>query len=490
MRSIILKNNWLTNTSVRTVEGSLLLLRTKVTSTLTLKQTSNVRNYAKGTVLPNIRRKEIAHQKPIPPTMEKSSDDLNEFGMSISKWKIKSVVENNAQDVKEVINKAPTISQNRRRRRLNSETTGSDFSTYDTESHQKLSDPYYFYNNPRRIPEQDESLARLNVDSTHVATTIDLSAALTKVFNPSSRHPSIRYIFGKEKVTIELPPKMKIKRQDITLSGDDEMDESTMERTATNDSNSQIILPRFVVIFRYGSIVLFNISKNEVQLIVDEIKKYSTELIPPGYEKREHFEIAVDPNMISTAHVNSNFATVKELDVNSVVVISQIMAQTVAFDSYNDTADELLAQFSSINAKVKKTGHFTAMERTTLLRVVAQNNQLIIDMLAKLGVKDRSGTAWNLSQYERVYEEMKNEFQIDSRFEDIEFKLNLIQQNTKFFLGALDTENSNALEWIIIVLISFECILMILEMSGVGPTLFRSMKMFYVENITGENPPP
>ena len=247
-------------------------------------------------------------------------------------------------------------------------------------------------------------------------TTIDLSAALTKVFNPSSRHPSIRYIFGKEKVTIELPPNMKIKRQDITLSGVDKIDESTMERTATNDLYSQIILPRFVVIFRYGSIILFDISKNEVQLIVDEIKKYSTELIPPGYEKREHFEIAVDPNMISTAHVNSNFATVKELDVNSVVVISQIMAQTVAFDSYNDTADELLAQFSSINAKVKKTGHFTAMERTTLLRVVAQNNQLIIDMLAKLGVKDRSGTAWNLSQYERVYEEMKNEFQIDSCF--------------------------------------------------------------------------
>ena len=66
--------------------------------------------------------------------MEKSSDDLNEFGTSISKWKIKSVVENNAQDVKEGINKAPTISQNRRRRRLNSEATGSDFSTHDKEA--------------------------------------------------------------------------------------------------------------------------------------------------------------------------------------------------------------------------------------------------------------------------------------------------------------------------------------------------------------------
>ena len=33
-------------------------------------------------------------------------------------------------------------------------------------------------------------------------------------------------------------------------------------------------------------------------------------------------------------------------------------------------------------------------------------------------------------------------------------------------------QKSNLLEWIIIVLISFECILMCLEMSGAGPAVF------------------
>ena len=66
--------------------------------------------------------------------MEKSSDDLNEFGMSISKWNIKPVVENNTQDATEGKNKAPKVSQNQRRRQLNSEATGSDFSTHDKEA--------------------------------------------------------------------------------------------------------------------------------------------------------------------------------------------------------------------------------------------------------------------------------------------------------------------------------------------------------------------
>ncbi len=79
-------------------------------------------------------------------------------------------------------------------------------------------------------------------------------------------------------------------------------------------------------------------------------------------------------------------------------------------------------------------------------KVVAQNNSLFIDMVAKLGIKDRSDTAWNMSQYERIHEGMKSEFEIDNRFEHIEFKLNLIQQNAKFFLEILHNQKSDTLE--------------------------------------------
>ena len=70
---------------------------------------------------------------------------------------------------------------------------------------------------------------------------------------------------------------------------------------------------------------------------------------------------------------------------------------------------------------------------------------------------------------------MKEEFEIYTRFKDIEFKLNLIQENAKFFLEVLHNQKSNTLEWIIIVLILFECILMCLEMSGLGPEFFQTV---------------
>lgn len=70
---------------------------------------------------------------------------------------------------------------------------------------------------------------------------------------------------------------------------------------------------------------------------------------------------------------------------------------------------------------------------------------------------------------------MKDEFEIEHRFQNIEFKLDLIQQNAKFFLEILHNQKSNSLEWIIIVLIGFECVLMCLDMSGMGHTVFGAL---------------
>jgi uncharacterized Rmd1/YagE family protein len=78
----------------------------------------------------------------------------------------------------------------------------------------------------------------------------------------------------------------------------------------------------------------------------------------------------------------------------------------------------------------------------------------------------------------QIHDGMKEEFDIAQRFEHIEFKLNLIQQNAKFFLEVLAHQKSNSLEWIIIVLIMFECVLMVMEMSGTGEVVFSHLGNF------------
>lgn len=84
---------------------------------------------------------------------------------------------------------------------------------------------------------------------------------------------------------------------------------------------------------------------------------------------------------------------------------------------------------------------------------------------------------------------MKEEFEIEHRFDNIELKLDMIQQNAKFFLEILHNQKTNTLEWIIIVLIAFECVLMCLEMSGTGTSICEAIPQLFADKSAAAVPP-
>jgi len=311
----------------------------------------------------------------------------------------------------------------------------------------------------------------IHVKSIQAAQTIDLDSAVKMI----SREGSISNCLGEKThfkpsfdrscVIMRFEPSASLLPQSSTSQA--------VETKINNQTFHLQYTPRFVAIFRFGSVVFFNFNPKQIRILLEKIKKCGNDSIPPGFERRENLQVCIRPGIEQSVNISEDFTSVHELNRNSVAVISTVMAHTVALDSYNETVDELLASFAKINNTVKKTGNFTAMERETIFKIVAQNNAIFIELIAKLGIKDRSDTAWNLAIYERIYDEMKDEFEIDLRFDRLEYKLNLIQQNAKFFLEIKHHEKSNSLEWIIIVLIAFECVLMVLEMSGIGPIFFE-----------------
>jgi uncharacterized Rmd1/YagE family protein len=283
------------------------------------------------------------------------------------------------------------------------------------------------------------------VQAIHVAQSINLAQVISKVFATRG----VRRMMERLSVVVQLPP----------------------EQNYDDEKQS----PRFVAVFRFGSAVFFNVSPRDIADLLWRIKECSKDPYLSGNERKENFCVHVQNGIPEEDEVvTGEYCVVEELNLKAVDVISNVMAQSVALDSYNDTVDELLANFEIINDKVT-TGEsaLTTADRDQMFVAVARNNSIFIEMVSKVGLKDRSDTAWNLSQYENIHDGMKEEFDIDQRFEHIEFKLNLIQENAKFFLEVMSHQKSNSLEWIIIVLIMFECVLMCMEMSGAGPAVFE-----------------
>jgi len=264
-----------------------------------------------------------------------------------------------------------------------------------------------FLPDERQQQEEEESRVaeRIRVRSVQAASSIDVVAVLSKVFGggmPRSHpladffatSPILRHVFGRTNVIIQLSPPPSSSLPSLSPS-----------------------VPRYVAIYRFGSVVFFNISTKEASRLLEQIKKHAIHPIPVGFERREHYEMALQPQLETAAgKITADRALVRELDMNTVGVVSNIMGQTVALDWHLDTVDELLRNFSDINSSVESTGNFTSMERHTLFQVVARNNSLFIEMVGKLGIKDRSDTAWHLSQYEGLHEGMRKEFELDERF--------------------------------------------------------------------------
>ncbi len=80
-------------------------------------------------------------------------------------------------------------------------------------------------------------------------------------------------------------------------------------------------------------------------------------------------------------------------------------------------------------------------------------------MLSKLGLFEGSDAAWDNADYYYTLETLRKDFELDFRFKDLYLKLDIVKDNTRFFLEMLQNKKSTKLEWTIIVLIAVEIVI-------------------------------
>ena len=327
------------------------------------------------------------------------------------------------------------------------------------------------------ILQQFKPEAIVPVRAIHAAQTIDLNILLSSAFQQNATK---KQMFGKNSIVIRLADDITIPTTPNTASSSATQNGKNNTATNPNSSNNYSdtgsstvdssqkstlsrtskLTPRYMAVFRFGSIVYFNVEEEIAKQLTCSIKKIAAfGPVPVGLERKENFGVLVTRDMDFTSNnamissllvndppgnhldtngnhhhsndnnnnMNSNnnssgndslllepvtgdYCMVPELDMNGVAVIGTIMGQTVTLDCYSDTVEELLTNFARINSTVTQTGSFTSGDKSFLFKTVAQNNSIFIDMISKVRIKDRSDTAWNLTKYETIHYGLKEEF--------------------------------------------------------------------------------
>lgn len=220
------------------------------------------------------------------------------------------------------------------------------------------------------------------------------------------------------------------------------------------------ICSQYMVVFQYGSAVLFNIEDHEVESYLEIVRRHASGLLPEM--RKDDYAIKEKPLLVEDMQGGADYIVLKTLDTDSIRIIGSVLGQSIALDYFVSQVDGMVEEFADINRAMEKTGTFT-MDRKKLLQLVGKANSNLADVILKVGLFERSEIAWRDAKYAQIYEYLREEYEVTQRFGNLDFKLKFVEHNIHFLQEVIQNRRSDLLEWCIIFLLSIENIISIYE---------------------------
>lgn len=222
----------------------------------------------------------------------------------------------------------------------------------------------------------------------------------------------------------------------------------------------------YMVVFQYGSIVLFNVPEHEVDGYLKIVKKHASGLLPEM--RKDEYEVREKPALSTWMRGGLDYIMLQYLDVDGIRTIGSVLGQSIALDYYGRQVDGMVAEFTDINREMEATGKFK-MQRKKLFQLVGKANSNLADVILKLGLFERSDIAWKDAKYGQIWEYLRDEFELTQRFASLDFKLKFVEHNIRFLQEILQNRKSDFLEWLIIALIGAEILLSLYDIIQRSP---------------------
>ncbi|TYI29802.1 hypothetical protein ES332_A05G342600v1 [Gossypium tomentosum] len=217
---------------------------------------------------------------------------------------------------------------------------------------------------------------------------------------------------------------------------------------------------RYMVVFQYGSAVLFNIEDHEVESHLEMVRRHASGLLTEM--RRDDYTVKEQPLMTGDMQGGPDYIVLKTLDTDSIRIIGSVLGQSIALDYFVSQVDGMVEGFADINRAMEKTGTFT-MDRTELIKLVGKANSNLADVILKVGLFERSEIAWREAKYAQIFEYLREEYEVTQRFGNLDFKLKFVEHNIRFLQEVIQNRRSDLLEWCIIFLLTIENVIAIYE---------------------------
>ena len=211
--------------------------------------------------------------------------------------------------------------------------------------------------------------------------------------------------------------------------------------------NSLLFQPahdRIAIVFSYGVVVLFNFDPKLSQKYIKQVIKYSEDaLVAP---KTEEYAVVIDPDLKTAVEFNN--VILNKIDPDKIHIIAEVLAQSVAIEYVEERAVQFVANFEKVHNNLEKDGRVHISDKE-VHKMIGAGRHVVQYVITQLSLLDKPDATWEDKDNESLFVGMRKMFELEDRFQALQFRLNFINDSSAMILEAIQHRRGMNLEWVV-----------------------------------------
>lgn len=209
---------------------------------------------------------------------------------------------------------------------------------------------------------------------------------------------------------------------------------------------------RYLYVFDYGVVVFANYDSVAKSEFISFIKNYAANLV--DLDLFEEYRIETD-NQLQKVIVKNNYVIVPQIDSSILRIVMLNIGQSVALDYYEVLTNELITSSKHYILELEQHGKLS-ISKTNLLKYIGKVLNVKNSIVDNLYILDDPNLVWDNEELNLLNRHLKVNFDINTRFKDLDYRLQIVENNLTLFTDVLNVRESSRLEWVVIILIALE----------------------------------
>ncbi len=209
------------------------------------------------------------------------------------------------------------------------------------------------------------------------------------------------------------------------------------------------------VVFRYGAVVLFNMSLEEEAGFLERLlPRIGGGLIPPEEEAATIELLGETGDQVASGGP----IQVRDMSMARLLVVSDVLAKSVVLAHDEREVTKVFETIEPFVRELASAGKFFR-NRRGILRLIGEALLVQHNVAGRVAITEKPDALWERPDLERLYARLEDEYELIERVETLNRKLEVVGETADTLADIIDVSRSLRLEVIVVLLIAVEIVI-------------------------------